>query len=442
MRVIGKISAFTRRVRMRARRRLGVVFALGVPALMAACFLVWWGTQLWGLPDLGDPLDLEASGTIDIPADRDAFVEYRHASSMLGRPWPKLAWTKTGEADPDEEWSRADPAWRGHVEANRDALSAWLRGTGRPEAIYHQPRDMTPDTELPVVEDIQGLARLASLEGTRLQEAGDLDGAWAWYLGILQSSRHVGRHGCMIERSIGVRLHELACRRLSTWAADPRVEAGLLREALDGVIAADALTPPASDGVKVEYRLFLRVLAEHGDKLDRSLDTVYSDPNGDLSGYWRHWAVPNTARSTARELALLLKQERERSLRVARLLAANWLAQVDKPSRLRARMAHHDPLIFESGPGDPPSSRALSPEALAGWYQSSFIARRWIGDRSRWLASLDAERARQARLVVLLASELHRRERGEMPASPEELVGPYLESLPEGFDAPEDAPIH
>lgn len=44
--------------------------------------------------------------------------------------------------------------------------------------------------------------------------------------------------------------------------------------------------------------------------------------------------------------------------------------------------------------------------------------------------AIDRERATQAALVVHLASELHRRERGRPPADPEDLVGPYLRALP------------
>jgi hypothetical protein len=46
---------------------------------------------------------------------------------------------------------------------------------------------------------------------------------------------------------------------------------------------------------------------------------------------------------------------------------------------------------------------------------------------------LEDERSRQARLVVTIAGELYRRERGKRPASPRELVGPYLTELPFGF---------
>ena len=41
------------------------------------------------------------------------------------------------------------------------------------------------------------------------------------------------------------------------------------------------------------------------------------------------------------------------------------------------------------------------------------------------------ERANHRALVVLLASELYRRDHGNDPPSDEALVGPYLESLPD-----------
>ncbi len=421
------------------RRPALSAFVVGLVAVVGGSW-IWWATQLRGLPDISEPFDLAATGTVDIPAGRNAFVEYRHVSTLLRRPWPKSGPSIPGDFDSREEWSNADPAWRDHVEASRDALAVWLRGTARPDALYLQPKDVNAGTILPVIDDLKGLGRMAAMEGTLRLDRDDPAGAWTWFRAILRSSRHCGRHGCMIERSVGVALHAVAYRRLAKWAADPRVDAALLREALAEVIAVDARTPPASDGLKMEYRMFLKLLGEHGDALDRNLALIASPPSsGDLSSCWKYWAAPG-ARGAVQGACLALKDERERSLRVGRLLVANWLAQVDKPAGLRAEAVHQGPLIYRSGGGDPPASRAISPEDLARWYDSSFIVTRSIPDPARWLRTLQGERVRQAKLIVVLASELYRRDRGTAPAHPKVLVGPYLGSLPEGYDSADDAP--
>ena len=151
---------------------------------------------------------------------------------------------------------------RDYLEANRPALEAWRAGTERPDALYHQPGKMAFDTILPVVQDLRMLGRLAELEGTRLEEKGAMAEAWNWYKGILRSSRHVGRHGVIIERLVGAAIFETSSRRITHWAADPRVDAALLRRALADALAADALTPPLSDSMKLEYLICLRDLDE------------------------------------------------------------------------------------------------------------------------------------------------------------------------------------
>lgn len=94
-----------------------------------------------------------------------------------------------------------------------------------------------------------------------------------------------------------------------------------------------------------------------------------------------------------------------------------------------------DPRIFEADPAAPPASRALPPAELSRWLDSSLLAGRFYRGIGKFHPQIDRERSRQARLVVHLASELYRRERGEPPPSPEALVGPYLKALPERFDA-------
>jgi hypothetical protein len=49
--------------------------------------------------------------------------------------------------------------------------------------------------------------------------------------------------------------------------------------------------------------------------------------------------------------------------------------------------------------------------------------------------TIGRERTVQAALVMTLANELHRREHGDYPDRVEELVGPYLKALPEGFQS-------
>src|SRR4029077_11091468 len=75
-------------------------------------------------------------------------------------------------------------------------------------------------------------------------------------------SRHAGRHGAIIERTVGAAIFETASRRIAHWAADPRVDAAVLRRALADAIEADAMTPPVSNSMNLEYLMFFRDVKE------------------------------------------------------------------------------------------------------------------------------------------------------------------------------------
>ena len=91
----------------------------------------------------------------------------------------------------------------------------------------------------------------------------------------------------------------------------------------------------------------------------------------------------------------------------------------------------------------PEGARALPPEKLASWLVSTLDARLqlvkwnnliwpWPPDRMADRRG-DADRKAHRALVVMLATELYRRERGSFPPSEEALVGTYLKSLPEEY---------
>ena len=100
-------------------------------------------------------------------------------------------------------WSSADEKVSDYLEKNRPALEKWREGSERPEAIYHQATDTTADTTLPMAQYLRTFSQLASLEGSRLEEQGAMDEAWSWYKAMLRASRHLGRHGVLIERHMG-----------------------------------------------------------------------------------------------------------------------------------------------------------------------------------------------------------------------------------------------
>src|SRR5262249_47813167 len=153
-----------------------------------------------------------------IPEDRNAFVLYRQAADRLK---PLVASSKAEEQriNVTVSWSQADPLVRRWVEANREAMELYRRGTERPDA----PDPLlasNPDTSLRTRFSLRSLQDLALLEASRLEETGDMTGAW--YRAALRTSYHLGLRATIVGRMIAQRGDGEFRRRLSLWLSDRR----------------------------------------------------------------------------------------------------------------------------------------------------------------------------------------------------------------------------
>jgi hypothetical protein len=409
------------------RARIAAAAAVVVAAIFAV-ILALRTNALRGLPDVGDPFDVAEFSRVEVPDERNAFVEYRLAASLKVRlgGGPKVY--DQLEAALGGDWSQVPEPIRAWLEGNRPALDVWRKGTEKPDALYHTPAEARIDTILPVTQELRDFARLALLEATRLEAKGDMRGAWGWYRAMLRSSRHVGRHGFLIERRIGASIHRMTAERLLRWGADPRVEAPLLREALDQVVAIDAMTPPNSYAMKLEYLVLSRAL-DDPDLPSKLL--LFGTPRHQQSPLdrWAPWLARGEERSRA-----VARNEPERSRRVLRLISANWLAYCDLPKEWRPRVVDETLLLSEPDPSATFAARALPPAEVVRWYESTIYARAMFVDpdwRKGGQAAIDRERALQAELTLFLAEQLYRRDHGgQGPPDRSSLVGPYLQRLP------------
>jgi hypothetical protein len=90
--------------------------------------------------------------------------------------------------------------------------------------------------------------------------------------------------------------------------------------------------------------------------------------------------------------------------------------------------------LYAVAAGAPAGARALSPRELASWLVTGYDIK--VVAWSRLDTSVPRrEQAAHRELVIALAGELYRRERGARPPSEEALVGTYLESLPDDGSA-------
>ncbi|WP_422929307.1 hypothetical protein [Singulisphaera sp. PoT] len=442
-----------RDIRRPRRRRRWALAALIVAWLAYIGVAAWRIRDLGDLPDIGVPFDMAAvGGPIRIADEDNAFVAYAEAASRLSQD-PAHESTRTRmfvsvvEGNPSPPaWSSAPDELRRYVEANREALAIWRAGSGRRDGLYHQPGDLTFDSTMSLIPDAVVMSALAALEGSRLEEAGEREAAWDWYRAILRCSRLVGRHGNLLQRDHGARIHAFASNRIVRWAADESLGAVPLRKALRDVQEADALTPRVSEAVKIDA-----LASEHSLASTKSFESILrsfgrSPPllGGRKDGAIDRlvpWGGPRLAAQRVRREA---GRELERSRRVFRLLCANWLAQADRPPSRQAPLATRAPIwIHADDPTAPPSARAISPRALAdaidGLDLSFLLASANRPAEPLWAAggALGKERRRRSALIIRLAAEVYLREQGTAPTDAGALLGKVLETLPEGI-APAD----
>jgi hypothetical protein len=415
----------------RQRRRTTAAILLA----MIAGPVLWWSIQLMGLPDAGEPFDVAAFRSARIPDDRNAYVLYEQAARSLARPVPKFRWSPMNpfQETPQPKGAAEARRW---VESNREAMELYRRGTDRPDAM--DPIAPTDPQWWKLSEALWWFHELAQLEAGRLVQEGDMAGAWTWY----RAAYHLGLRGTADARMNALRWHEELRPLLKSWAADRRTTPALLRQALEQVVACGAFRPSETYTLQAEY-LQLRWWLDgpqnpgsHGpvmrlQALFRSSEIrpLYEQMQA-MADAWRFW-----------------RREPERSRRLLKLAFANWLAYEALPEGRRPSPddnAFGRYEFYAFGPEAPAQARALSPAALVRWLNSAtdlpellnwWQLMRGFGFRGVWLWTLGPlQRAGHRELVVLLARELYRRDRGADPPSDQALVGPYLKELPDDGD--------
>ena len=265
-------------------------------------------------------------------------------------------------------WSSAPPGLHEYLEGKRAALEIWREGSRRRDAVYHQPGRLSIGSEMHLIQDANVFAAMAALEGSRLEEAGARDEAWDWYLAMLRCSRLIGRHGPLVQRLFGARIHALAARLHPPMGGRP---ASGSRTAPPGTARHSGCRCPDPTSLRGDQAR-LSVVPQHRggyDELrvdDARLWPAFSPCSGAGNGPAGSARALPAVRFSVQRFRLRASNDQERSRCAIRLLIANWLAQADRPAGRRARLAIRKPTwIYADDPSAPAAARAVMPELLA-----------------------------------------------------------------------------
>jgi hypothetical protein len=417
------IAPLTLLERSKGRKRLGLAFLYLMIALTVGVF-GWRAVSLWRLPDSPEPFDLPKYGRVEVPDTDNAMVAYREIFARFGDLDAKSYKVANEKAWTLSDWSTADPEVRRWASDHREALEAWLPTNDRADSLLVQPEELRMGTLLEPVQLIRPYVRLALLEGSRLEQVGDLAGAWRMYRAALRASRHAGRHGGTIQHLVGNAFLRQSRPRIEAWIDRPSMTPELLRRAISDVEACWAMTSPASEMVRAEYFSARDTVNDTGSwvKLGDSGPYSTTDWTNQFGGV--RWA------------RRFLRREPERSARVLRLVTAGYLAQCDRPRALRPKLLFADSMIYDHDARTPQAVRSIAPDALEFWSKDS-VLNDLRPFSSIVQAYLDAEAGTFDHFRLRMADRAFEIEHGRQPKTYGELLGPYLRDLPDGIE-PQD----
>ena len=385
-----------------------------------------------------------------------AFPTIRMPSRILRRASEKLTPIRGmvggNGADPGDRkfsWSIANPKWREWAGENREALELFLRGADQPDAS-------NPAGEPTARHGYRRLLiMLAFLEASRRQESGDTAGAWDCYRAVLRMITHIRRRGSTLQRSPARGASRSLQRRLTDWAAEPRTTIPQLHTALEVVLENEPNPDWDIFAVKYGYLELMGAL-ERPMPLSalQEIEGEWTFRLGDMS------LSPSMVESSRGRAPLPLARARTQPARPAAALCqlpgarGNPRAAAAETGRLgdvvlpgliesgheAAKSAcRFTPSVRRHRPGPARSHRRRWP---AGWSRPSTPGCDSLRGYDEWLPPVRArdrrtvaDRRAHRELVIMLATEIYRRERGSLPSSDEALVGTYLKSLPDDGSA-------
>jgi hypothetical protein len=331
-------------------------------------------------------------------------------------------------------WSGADERFRRWVREHDEVIALICTGAAQrdfvPQFPAGTPVQAADAANSDLVSRLSWIGTPVLLKAGKLQAEGDLAGAWNLLRTVVRASRHVEWAIPTIPgRTQGITMVQYAREPVAHWAKDPRVTVAMLRQALDDLAAAEMLTPPLSAFYRHEYLVALEILSNPEPLIAARAKDRQNEPG------WHVFA--NTPGFEA-----YLDGEPETSRRVLNLLVANDLAWCDRSVVDQPPVAVPRLHIVAPDPAAPAAARALAPDELARWADSSLIGPglAWrLGEIEKWER---IDRWSIGVLVEAVSVALFTNEMGHPPTTPAEAVRRYHRAAPgDSPDRDETKPV-
>jgi hypothetical protein len=378
--------------------------------------------RLSGVPAMDEPFDVEEFVKCDVPEAENAFTDYRQAADLRAKYVADLVARSAKEPETfgvvfEQGWTAADDATKEWLEANRESLDVWRRGTEKQHALYISPVEFNIETMLPVVQEMRAFVRLAMLEHARLLHERNLDEAWQWSRAAFRSGGHTSHRGCIIQGLVGIAIHAMSTNGMAQWAEQPGVSEEQLKQAIAQIKSDFALYEKESNIFKAEYLMTRNTL------LSSSWFQMVS------SGSMGSGNSPVPASIV--KMGLWVVGEAELTLRLIRPIYANQLPELDKPVSQRRKPAGSGMImLFDQDPAVALAPRQLDVASIERRFAGSWVARLLAPASKQADNAMLRLRCRQAAAEAMLAAQAYHRSHGEFPMSLAELVPNFLDAVP------------
>ncbi|WP_146503741.1 hypothetical protein [Rubinisphaera italica] len=369
-----------------------------VVMLIAAPFM-YRSYKLSIISDPGEPFDVEAFiSAHTVPDSENALVPFRNILTLM-KPSNDKTYPECGTA----LWNRVSineymQNTLDHVKDNEVALIEFEKASQMPDYCEVQPAFINYTSSFVTTCNIRSYAELCVIRAWIASENGKDAEATKWLLCNLRTSRLVELHGCIMNRFVGIALHNLTSETIIKWLARQQLSQTELEKFLKEMQTIQQMTPPISDQIKMEYLMVL-----HSEEI--------------LQGEVFPSSTPGAAKAVL-PWAFYFQGEPELLFRVYGHCVTNNLRYVDLPKYKRPSRSSHGSNIcylFVKPITESTHPSNLSPEKIELAADSSVLFQLAYYQTGSMLEAVDLETMRQRLLETAIQLELYRKSNGEFP---------------------------